>query len=313
MNKLPSRHPNVEHRRLALTERDAESQIRKGLYVVERGERFAVPVDSVRDRRTYHGRTLWAVTDGRVHRPGVRFTARGSTWQRKTLAFLRDHVHKDVPYWYYMAMLGHDLHVSTYGNLFARHWHAGWANPIDPDRLDAPFDADFATLRDTHFVPHACDLPACPASVWPSWDACLASLRSQRGFVEDLGWLSGAKVTDAFVSEEIDELVSATSSEYADFDFHEVGTDNTAEDNDDTALGVTSGIARATGSPTDSDPDYVNVGTVTADATETWEEHGLFNNSTSVALMDRSLTGGQAVNSSDQVAYTYTLSKAAEA
>ncbi|KKL24278.1 hypothetical protein LCGC14_2416890, partial [marine sediment metagenome] len=54
-------------------------------------------------------------------------------------------------------------------------------------------------------------------------------------------------------------------------------------------------------------------GVITADATETWEEEGLFNNTAGAALMDRSLTGGQAVNSSDQVEYTYELTKNPEA
>ena len=125
------------------------------------------------------------------------------------------------------------------------------------------------------------------------------------GFTENCGWVSGGKVTDAFVSEVIDELVSTAGTEFADFDFHEVGTSAQGEDNNDTALIATTGIARATGAPTDSDPIYQNVGTITADATETFEEHGLFNNVSGAALLDRSTTGGQAVTSSDQVEYTH--------
>jgi hypothetical protein len=179
--------------------------------------------------------------------------------------------------------------------------------------MAGPLDPAFATLFATHWVAHECDLPACPASLFGSQEQALALLGGQMGFVEDLGFLSAGKVTDAFVSEEIDELVSTTGSEYADFDNHEVGTSSQAESNDDTALIATSGIARAAGTPTDSDPIYQNVGTITADASETWEEHGLFNNTTGVALMDRSLTGGQAVVSSDQVQYTYQLTKNPEA
>ena len=119
-------------------------------------------------------------------------------------------------------------------------------------------------------------------------------------------------MTTAFRAEEISELVSATGSEYADFDHAEVGTSSAAEANTQTALTTTSGIARVAGTPTDVDPIYRSVATITADATETWEEHGLFNNTTGVAMMDRSLTGGQAVNSSDQVEYTYEITKNAE-
>jgi len=309
--KVSTRHPNVPDRALPLTEQRAEVQRNRGLYVVERGETFALPVDRLSEPTVFLQRELWRKSKQGVHRPGVKFAPLQFGFQRKALEFLRDHVNASIPHLYYLATLGHDLHVSTWGNLFAKHWHAGWANPFTGKVVPA-IEQSFATLRDTHFVPHACDLPSCPAS-WGSWDSVLRMLQGRGGFVENLGWLSGAKVTDAFVSEEIDELVSAVGTEYADFDSHEVGTSAQAEDNNDTALIATSGIARAAGTPTDADPIYRSVATVTADATETWEEHGLFNNTTGAALMDRSLTGGQSVNSSDQVSYTYELTKAAEA
>lgn len=309
VTSLPKRHPVVPDRALAFSERDAAVQVQRGIYTVERGERIALPIDHVKRPHDFKGRRLWERDrEGRVFRPGVRMQPHGFTVQRRVLEFARDHVHESIPYWYYLATLGHDLHVSTWGNLYARHWHNGWANPFTGEVAPA-LDPTFATLFATHYVEHACDLPACPKDLGITLDM----LQGLRGFTETLGWLSGGKVTDAFVSEEIDELVSTTGTEYADFDFHEVGTSNTAENNNDTALVATSGIARATGTPTDADPIYRNVATITADASETWQEHGLFNNSTSVALMDRSLTGGQAVVSSDQVEYTYELTKNPEA
>jgi hypothetical protein len=210
---------------------------------------------------------------------------------------------------------------ATFQTIHATHWPADYKASLRPEltRLASlpelalsrqersrkrAIEKVLAQLPDAH---DNCRLGAlCPAS-GTSWAVFRLQIESAVGFVEDLGWLANALVTDAFVSEIVDELVSTTGTEFADFDFHEVGTSATAENNNQTALVATSGIARATGAPTDADPDYVNVATITADATETWEEHGIFNNSTSVAMMDRNLTGGQAVNSSDQVEYSYTL------
>lgn len=292
------RHAKRPLSRFPLSEKLHALQLSRGRFTMERGERLAIPSDRQDEPGTLQGRKLWRRDkEGRVFRPGTRFDNGNSGWQRRALEFARDHIHQDIPAMYYRTVLGHDLHVSMWGDLYARHWHNGWVNPFDPDDRHAPLDRDFTTLIATH----------------PEMASLLPQLRNLNGFVEDCGWLASAKVTDAFVSEEIDELVSTTSTEYADFDFQEVGTSAQAENNNDTALITTSGITRVAGTPTDSDPIYQNVGTITADATETWEEWGLFNNISGVALMDRALTGGQAVNSSDQVEYTYQLTKAPEA
>jgi len=139
------------------------------------------------------------------------------------------------------------------------------------------------------------------------------------GFIEDCGWLSGAKVTKAFVNVEVGALTDAAgtgeAAEFNDFNEHEVGTDATAEANTQTALIATSGIALQAGTQVDNGgdpPTYTSVATITADVTETWQEHGVF--STTVdTLLDRSLTGGQSVNLSDQVQYTYTVTVNPEA
>lgn len=279
-------------RATALSPIRQELQIQRGLYTVERGEPLALPCDNIHTPEIYLDRSFWVKSRLGVHRRGVRATPYGSAFQRKALDWLRDNVDSRIPYWYYLATLGHDLHVGTFANLYGAHWHAGWADPFSGESR-GPIDPTFETLVKTH----------------PDWPVPYGA----RGFIENLGWLCGAKVTTAFVSEEIDELVSATGTEYADFDFHEVGTSSAAESNAHTALTTTTGIARATGSPTDADPIYRNVGTITADTTETWQEHGIFNNSTGAAMMDRNLTGGQSVASPDQVQYTYELTKNPEA
>lgn len=314
------RHPVVPLRSLALSEELHDYQVKRGQFVVDRGERFAVPVDSPKRPGQFNGVYLWERDGhGRIFRPGARFTPFIADPADRGL-FPADiealrAVEESNPGFeerLRKAHIGFDAHFSITGDLYGRHFHAGWANPFTGE-IESPLDPSFQTLVDTHFVAHECRLgKGCPANVWPSAKAAIQALGALRGWTEDLGWLSGGKVTTAFRGEIIDELVSATSSEFADFDYHEVGTDNTAEANSQTALIATTSIARATGTPTDADPIYRNVATITADATETWEEHGIFNNSSGAAMMDRSLTGGQSVVLSDQVQYTYELTVNAE-
>lgn len=134
------------------------------------------------------------------------------------------------------------------------------------------------------------------------------------GWWENVGRVSSGKVTTAFRDFEIDQLI-AESSLYGDFKYHEVGTSATAEANTQTALTTTTGIARVVGSQVEAAADqYQSVATVTADTTETWQEHGIFNASTTGTMMDRSLISPTvAVVASDTVQFTYTLTKNAEA
>lgn len=191
-----------------------------------------------------------------------------SLWRQRLLAWLRDHVHRNIPRAYYNLVLGHDLHVSSYAELFVRHYHAS-----EPD----PFTGRI-------------------------------------GWWENVGRVSCGKVTTAFRDFEIDQLITETSA-YGDFKFHEVGTSAAAEANTQTALTTTTGIARVTGSQVEAAADqYQSVATVTADTSETWQEHGIFNASTSGTMMDRSLISPTvAVVASDTVQFTYTLTKNAEA
>jgi hypothetical protein len=191
-----------------------------------------------------------------------------SLWRQSLLAFLRDHVHAEIPRAYYNAVLGHDLHVSVYAELHVKHFHATERDPFTGE--------------------------------WGWW--------------ENVGRVSRGKVTTAFRDFEVDQLIAETTA-YGDFKFHEVGTSTAAEANSQTALTTTTGIARVTGTQVEAAADqYQSVATVTADTTETWGEHGLFNASTSGTMMDRSLISPTvAVVASDTVQFTYTLTKTAEA
>lgn len=138
-------------------------------------------------------------------------------------------------------------------------------------------------------------------------------ITGQMGWHEDLGVVSRGKVTTAF-RDFLSNQLRTESSEVGDFKFHEVGTSATAEANSQTTLVATSGIARVTGTQAGTAPDYVSVATVTADATETWQEHGIFSQVTGGTMMDRSLISPTvSVVASDTVQFTYTLTMAAEA
>ena len=194
----------------------------------------------------------------------------GVTWRQHLLAFLRDHVNPAIPRMYYQAMIGHPLHVSTWGALKARVYRPNQRDPFQPERI---------------------------------------------GWWENRGVVSMGLVTVAFRDFEIDQLQNATGLLYDDFSFHEVGTSTAAENNTHTALQTTSGISRVDdGSPTEPAANqYQTVATVTADASETWGEHGLFNASSSGTMMDRSLISPTiTVASPDQVQFTYVLTKNAE-
>lgn len=316
------RRPDVPLRAVPLSFELADRQIERGIYTVHRGERVAIPVDDIHDPTRFLGQDFWrrSALMGGVHRVGaIPAPPDLGTWRAELLQKMAE-ADPDATAARYKALLGHDLHIGIFGNLYAKHWHAGWANPFEPESFDAPLDPNGESLNAELRAHIRSILESCRPDRYEraqafreEWLRSRGPLIDGAGFVEQLGWLSGAKVTDAFVSEIIDEMTSATGTEFADFDHHEVGTDSTAENNDHTALQVTSGIARVAGTPTDSDPIYQTVATITADATETWQEHGVFNNTTGPALLDRSLTGGQAVNSSDQVQYTYQLTVNPEA
>lgn len=330
--RVPKRLHIVRDRRLPLQEEQHEAQVRKGLFTMEGGEPFAIPVDRLDDPTKFLQRDLWRWDNVHgTYRKGARFKVPQSHWQERLLK-LGAKIHPDVPYWHKMLTMGHDVHSTMRAALFAEHWHAGWVNPfiatLGEERLvyDEPHDYAFETnpahpghvARRTQPCPEharrrvgfvaACN--PCEAVSEPRAEyqlrAKMLNFGTYKGFSENLGLLNRGLMTQEFDSEIIDELFDTASTEFADFDFHEVGTNAGAEVNNQTVLLTPSGIARVSGTPVDEDPDYANDATITADATESWEEHGLFNNLTGAALMDRNTTGGQAVNSSDQVTYQGT-------
>lgn len=207
------------------------------------------------------------------YRPGrahllIESRPAGPPLQQRILAFLRDHVHAGIPRAWYQLVLGHDLHVSIWAELYVKHFHATQRDPFT----------------------------------------------GELGWWENVGMVSRGKVTTAFRNNIVDNLVTDTTA-FGDYKYHEVGTDNTAEANSQTALVATSGIARATGTQVEAAADqYQSVATVTADTSETWQEHGIFNASTSGVMMDRSLISPTvSVVASDTVQFTYTITFNAEA
>lgn len=219
-------------------------------------------------------------------------------WQHKTLAWLRDNVDRRIPRAYYNAVLGHDLHVSAYARLYVKRFH--WYQP-DPFTGRIEFNA----RQFDHIV----------AQMERDENVDLERARALSfGWLEDIGLVSEGKVTTAFRDFEIDQLI-AESSVYGDFKYHEVGTSTAAEANTQTALTTTSGIARVAGTQVEASAAvYRSVATMTADAAETWEEHGLFNASTAGTMMDRSLISPNVpVQINDTCQFTYEITKNAEA
>ena len=58
----------------------------------------------------------------------------GPTFQQKLLTWLRDNVNQKIPDWYYSVVLGHPLHISTWGTLMAKHYPPAARDPFHPLR-----------------------------------------------------------------------------------------------------------------------------------------------------------------------------------
>lgn len=134
---------------------------------------------------------------------------------------------------------------------------------------------------------------------------------------EDYGVTSYREVTDvgvAYIVDAFQGLVTLSNMKY-----HGIGTNNTAEDQAQTALIAElttqyspTNSTRATGTQTEgSANEYVTVGLNFVDASVTIEEHGLFSAATvgSGVMLDRSLVGGIALTPGQgiQTTYTFTL------
>jgi hypothetical protein len=51
-------------------------------------------------------------------------------FQQRFLAWLRDNISAEIPRAYYRALLGHDLHVSMFAELYVEHFHATERDPF---------------------------------------------------------------------------------------------------------------------------------------------------------------------------------------
>lgn len=136
------------------------------------------------------------------------------------------------------------------------------------------------------------------------------------GSREDLGVIATKKVTGAFVTDIVANMVTDTTA-FGDYKYHDCGTGSTAEANTQTALVTPYGGARATGTQvaggTSTAPTYTSVATVSFSGTFAIVEHAIFNASSSATMLDRSLFSAVNVVSGDSIQFTYVLTLNAEA
>lgn len=119
-------------------------------------------------------------------------------------------------------------------------------------------------------------------------------------------------VCEDFRDDIVDNLISEVSA-FGDYKFHEIGTNNQAEAANDSGLITSSGITPVVGTQVENAANiYESVATITADATETWQEHGIFNTIAPGILMDRNTFGGVAVVNLDTLETTYRITFNAE-
>lgn len=123
----------------------------------------------------------------------------------------------------------------------------------------------------------------------------------------DYGVLGYRVVTSAFVAFLVDNLQTDTT-EIGDFKYHDSGVGTTAENSSDTGIETTDGESRATGTQTESAANaYRSVATIGYTTTKAITEHGLFSQSTSGTLMDRTVFSAINVVNGDSIQFTYTL------
>lgn len=138
-----------------------------------------------------------------------------------------------------------------------------------------------------------------------------------RTYWVDYGVVSYRVVTDAGVAYIVDDFDNGSgSADVSLFNFHGIGTTNTAEAVGDTALAAESTTnlnpndTRATGTRTQPAANqYRSTGTLTADGTIAAVEHGLFTTSGtgSGVLFDRSVFSTVTLASGDSIQTQYTV------
>ena len=112
-------------------------------------------------------------------------------------------------------------------------------------------------------------------------------------------------MTTAFVDFIVDQLQTETSV-FGDFKYHDSGIGTTAENIADTGMETAWGGARDTGTQTETDHDtYKSIATTTYNASKAITEHGLFNTSDTVTLMDRTKFDAINVVDTNQIQFTF--------
>jgi len=134
-----------------------------------------------------------------------------------------------------------------------------------------------------------------------------ATLIKANGQRVRFGVLDYRVVTTAFVDFVTDQLQTETSA-FGDFKYHDSGVGTTDPEITDTDIETTDGESRATGTQTETAHNiYTSVGTISYTTGKAITEHGLFNASTSVTLMDRSEFAAINVVNGDSIQFTYSL------
>jgi len=134
-----------------------------------------------------------------------------------------------------------------------------------------------------------------------------ATVIKENGDRIDLGVISYRSVTTAFCEFMVDQLIAETTV-FGDFKWHDGGVGVTAENITDTDIETTDGEARVSGTQVESTSViYESVGTIAYTTTKAITEHGLFNASTGVTLMDRSQFAAINVVNGDSIQFTYDL------
>ncbi len=128
----------------------------------------------------------------------------------------------------------------------------------------------------------------------------------QTGVRTDYGVIGRKQITNAFVEFLVDQLAVETSV-FGDFKHHDSGVGITGENATDVDIETTDGESRVVGTQAEgaSANIYQSVGTITYTSGLAITEHGLFNASTGVTLMDRTVFAAINVVSTDQIEFTY--------
>ena len=117
-------------------------------------------------------------------------------------------------------------------------------------------------------------------------------------------------VTNVFVQDIVDCLTGTTAdlTTFKNYKWHAYGTSTAAEAAANTALTTKVGNYR-TGTQVEgtSANAYKSVCTVSATGTHAITEHGLFNSSAGLALMDRTKFAAINVTSGDKIEFTFTI------